>query len=65
MVTYLVTAIFQERTLRFSPREAFSDQFPLKRNSFFDSEELVVLSKSGLTLFIHHENEFDHRPVSG
>lgn len=51
--------------MRFSPREAFSDQFPLKRNSFFNSEELVVLSKSGLTLFIHHENEFDHRPVSG
>lgn len=48
--------------LLFSTGKAFANDFAFKGTPFFDGEVLVVLGKTGLPLFVHHQYESDtHR----
>lgn len=42
-------------------RKASSDQLSFERYSLLYGQKLVILSKSSLTLFVHHQYELNHR----
>ena len=46
--------------LAFIPAEAFPNDFSLQCCSFFDGKKVIVGGQAGLTLLVHHEDEFDH-----
>ena len=41
-------------------RKASSDELTFERDSLLYSEELIVLSQAGLSLFVHHQYELNH-----
>lgn len=55
----LVREIKEEGDLLFVTGEAFANDFALESASFFESEVLVVLSQTGLSLLVYHQYESD------
>lgn len=49
----------KKRDLLFGAGEAFANNFALESATFFESEPFVVLGKTSLPLFVHHQYESD------
>lgn len=54
----------KKRDLLFGAGEAFANNFALKGATFFESEPFVVLGKTSLPLFVHHQYESDPHLLS-
>ena len=44
-----------------SPGQTLANKFTLERDPFLDGKAIIVLGQARLALFVHHENELNHR----